>query len=184
MTYLLYPFAALASLAMALVSVLVLNWIVVLFADGAGNLPRWLAYFQTFDASLDEGMHARRRELQAGIGEEWAAFDPFPLTWFERYRNRALWLLRNPSYGFDYYLFGVRWHPVEWRVTTYIDRPDLTLFIARGRGFNVYYHGRFGMLKIGWKAWNCFNGTDLSRVWGDGTRLPICCTYSPFKRKG
>lgn len=184
MAFLIYPFAVVAALAVDIVCRFFLNWIVAACADEEGNLPRFLSWFQTFDATLDEGMHARRREVQANLGgQDWADFNPYPWTWFDRYKNRALWLFRNSAYGFDYYVFGLRWDPAEWRVIRYFDRDDLTLFIALGRGFNVYYHGRWGMVKLGWKAWNTFDGAGFSRQFGDGTCIPIVFSLSPFKRK-
>lgn len=182
-----YPFAAALSFVIDLACKFFLNWIVAAFADGSGNLPQALKWFQTFDATLDEGMNARRNELAAGIGgDTWAAFDPWPVTWFQRYKNRAFWLFRNSAYGFDYYLLGVPWNPDEWRVVKFVNTESLVLFIAMGRGFNIYAHGRYGMCKIGWKAWNLYQQDTgrFSASWGDGGKIPLTFSLSPFKRRG
>lgn len=187
MLYLSYPFAAIASLVIDILCKLILNWIVALFADDAGNLPRCLKWFQTFDASLDEGMNARRNELAAGLGgDAWAAFIAYPRSQFEIYRNRALWLFRNTGYGFDYYLLGVRWNPNDWRVIRYVETDALLLFIAVGNGFNLYMESRYGMVKLGWKAWNLFNRSTgmFSGSWGDDRRIPVTFSLTPFKRRG
>lgn len=181
-----YPFAALLALLFDVVAKFLLNWIVAAFADVSGNLPRALKWFQTFDAPLDQGAINRRDELIAGVGDTWAAFNPNPVSWFQRYKNRALWLFRNTGYGFDYYLLGVQWHPEEWRVVRFVNTPELVLFIAIGRGFNIYAHGRYGMAKLGWKAWNLYQQDTgkWSAAWGDGGRIPVTFSLSPFKRRG
>jgi hypothetical protein len=187
MLYLAYPFAAIASLVIDILCKLILNRIVVLFADDNGNLPRALKWFQTFDATLDEGMYARRNELAAGLGgDTWAAFIAYPSTPEETYQNREKWLFRNTGYGFDYYLLGVRWNPNDWRVIRFVETDALLLFIAVGNGFNIYIESRYGMVKLGWKAWNLFNRNTrtFSGSWGDDNRIPITFSLTPFKRRG
>lgn len=49
-----YPFLALFSLLFTALAMLGVNWWAPLFADKKGNLPYWLKWFQSFDASLDE----------------------------------------------------------------------------------------------------------------------------------
>jgi hypothetical protein len=188
-----YAVAVLVSLAIDVAARFCLNWIVAALCDDSGNLPRCLRWFQTFDDDCDAGMRARRNELrQSPPGDTWAAFAPFPVTWLDRYRNRALWLFRNSSYGFSYYLFGRSFKPWKWVVARHIDTPALTLFIATGpRGaFNVYYHGQFGMCKLGWKAWNYYvpaAGDSPARwkasPWGSMWRVPMTFSINPFKRK-
>ncbi|WP_407059060.1 hypothetical protein ACKZDW_13410 [Ralstonia syzygii subsp. celebesensis] len=168
----LYPVFVLASLAATAVACLLVNWWAPLLADRNGNLPRWLAWFQTFDASLDAGW--RDGYIAASWGD----------TPLRRFLARVYWLYRNPAYGWDYWALGVPFDPIGWRVVRYIESDALTLFVAVGNGFNVYYHGRFGMLKLGWKAWNCWEGDDWKpEPFGPVWRLPLAFTVSPFKRK-
>jgi len=145
---LLYPFMAIGSLATTLISILFFNWWVVLFADANGNLPRWLSYFQTFDAPIPKG-----------------------------YLNGVKWLMRNPAYGFDYYVFGIPWNPENWTVHTFNKSGTTTLFVATGDGaFNIYFSSPVINIKLGWKAWNNFTDGKFNSNFGDGTRLPICLT--------
>ncbi len=168
----LYPYLALASLLATLFAMLAVNWWAPLFIDEQGNLPRWLKWFQPFDASLNEAW-------QGGyLDSSWGASP------FKRYLSRVYWLYRNPAYGFDYWLFGLPFNPEEWRVLYYTETPELVLFFAIGNGFNLYYHGRFGMLKLGWKAWNRWDGNGWEMPnWQHYARIPLCFTVSPFKRR-
>uniref|UniRef100_UPI0025EAAF3C DUF7338 family protein n=1 Tax=uncultured Ralstonia sp. TaxID=114715 RepID=UPI0025EAAF3C len=105
-------------------------------------------------------------------------------TRWRRFLARAWWLYRNPAYGWDYWPLGVSFDPSAWRVLRYIDTDTLTLFVAIGNGFNLYYRGRFGMLKLGWKAWNCWDGSNWkAEPFGPSWRLPLAFTVSPFKRR-
>ncbi len=167
-----YPLFALASLLATLIAVFFVNWWAPLFADDQGNLPPWLKWFQTFDASLDAGW--QDGYLDPSWGE----------TPFKRYLARVYWLYRNPAQGFDYWPFGLPFDTTQWRVIRYIDTPEQVLFVAIGNGFNIYYHGRFGMAKLGWKAWNYWQGRDWRNTpWGPQWRVPLCCSINPFKRR-
>ena len=170
-----YPFLAAMDFAFTLLACLLFNWWVPLFADSNGNLPACLKWFQTFDASLDAGWKDGYFAYQAPI-------TPLALYWL-----RVRWLYRNPGYGFSYWVDGIAFDPSQWTVThNEIDATTgKTLWIARGpRGaFNINYLGRWGNAKLGWKAWNYWNGTAWKTTpWGPVWRTPICFTYTPFKR--
>ncbi|MBN4667885.1 hypothetical protein HUS70_13870 [Pandoraea nosoerga] len=167
-----YPAYVVATWAVVVFAVLCVNWWAVLLADDDGNLPSWLRWFQTFDASIDAGW-------RDGY---------FPTEWGEtprmRYLARVLWLLRNPAYGLDYWLFGLTFDARGWRVLANIERDDLVLFFAVGNGVNLYYHGPLGEAKIGWKAWNYWLGNAWRETpWGPAWQIPVCATYNPFKRR-
>lgn len=66
--------------------------ILPLFANENGWLPNYLNWFQTPDNSLD-----------GDSGFEIV----FPKT-MNRYLRRVLWLLRNPLYGFDHDVLGIK----------------------------------------------------------------------------
>jgi hypothetical protein len=165
----LYPAMALLSLGFMLFSMLLVYPWLPLFANAQGEVPRYLKWFVTFDASLDEGWkggYLHPRWGQSG---------------FMRYLARLYWLYRNPGYGFDYDVLGLPFDQKQWRVLRTIESPTLVLFIALGPAFNIYAHGRFGMLKLGWKAWNQWDGTQWKRTpW---SKVPLCCSWSPFKRR-
>lgn len=167
-----YPAYVVATWAGVVFAIMCVNWWAVLLADDDGNLPRALRWFQTFDASIDAGW-------KDGY---------FPADWGRtpsmRYVARVLWLLRNPAYGVDYWLFGLTFNTSSWRVLADIERDDLVLFFALGNGLNLYYHGRFGEAKLGWKAWNYWQGNAWRKTpWGPAWRVPVCATYNPFKRR-
>ncbi len=169
----LYPLLALLSLFFTALAMLGVNWWAPLFADAHGNLPCWLKWFHSFDASLNEAWEG------GYLAPSWGASP------FKRYLARVYWLYRNPVYGFDYWLFGLPFLAKEWRVIRYVESSQLVLFIAVGNGFNVYYHGRLGMLKLGWKAWNYWEGRSWRKTpWGPQWRVPLCCSINPFKRRG
>lgn len=188
MIYLRYAICAVLVIALDLLSRCFFNWLVVLFCDEDGNLPRWCYYWQTFDNTCDEGMNCARAEILAGVGGVWKDFDPYPPTKFARYMNRVQWLNRNCCYGFEYFVFGIPWVKADWTVTTFVNTPERTKFVAWSKQghFNLYYHGKFGMYKLGWKAWNLndMQGgfTDSNGMGGKG-RIPIVVSANPFKTK-
>ncbi|RRW94284.1 DUF7338 family protein [Pandoraea apista] len=172
LTFTIYPAYVIASWAGAIFAVLFVNWWAVLLADEDGNLPRWLSWFQTFDASIDAGWKDGYFPYEWGASPSW------------RYVARVRWLLRNPGYGIDYSLFGLTFDPACWRVLVNIERYDLVLFFSIGNGWNLYYEGRFGQAKLGWKAWNYWQGNAWRDMpWGPAWRVPVCATYNPFKRR-
>lgn len=176
MFLLLYPFMALLSLTLALVTI-VLSPILPLFTRSDGNLPSWLYWFQTFDNTLDAGW-----KVQGNYGTY--LIDGTIPTGLTLYWYRVLWLCRNPSYGFDYFLLGMAIDTSQIRVTTFTP----AVFVAWGPNghFNVYYTGRWGELKLGWKI-RAYWDDQLAQwrpdtyMWGPERRTMICFTYNPFK---
>lgn len=152
MMMLVYPFYNFAMIVITLLCWWLLNPIVVLFVDDNGNLPRWLSYFQTFDAPLPKG-----------------------------YKEGLAWLNRNPAYGFDLNVFGIKWTPSDWRVLYDEEDDDRRLFLAIGANgaFSMYYRNKKinKYLKFGWKAWNYYdrNTMTFSRDWeGTNGKIPAC----------
>lgn len=184
MYYALFAVLAIVDIVMDIVCKLFLNWVVVIFADKAGNLPRFLYWFQTFDATLYQGQLARERDLQYGK-TKYPEFIPYPMTGWQRYLNRGLWLFRNTGYGFNYFLFGLKWEPETWKVLRLVNTPEKSVFFAVGRrGFNFYHRSKYGRYNLGWKARNMYDektGT-FSRVWGDGSKVPLICSINPFRK--
>jgi len=74
----------------------ILNPIIVLFSDSSGNLPPYLSWFQTQDASLDQ--------TPEFIAENW----PYLVgtSKIKVYLQRLFWLSRNCAYGFAYSVCG------------------------------------------------------------------------------
>lgn len=168
-----YPFLALADILVTLFAWSAVNWWVPIFADRHGYLPRWLKWFQTFDASLDWGWQGGTPGFNPDGSQHW---------------NRVKWIYRNPAYGFAYWALGISFDPARWRVRRFVSTPSLELFVATGPNglFNLYYHGRLGMLKLGWKAWNYYDtstGRWKTKPWGPVWRAPATFSVSPFKRR-
>lgn len=170
--FLLIPISILLDLAATVIAVLFVNWWAPLFAyDGevmdrgvatkGPRLPEWLAWFDTFDGTLDAG-------LQPGETSS--------------YWTRMRWLYRNPAYGFSYWALGARFIPGEW----WVERCDSDTFHATSQdgrfNWNVV---RFGLrIKLGWKAWNYFQAWDKSwdtRPWGPEMRVPFVFSISLAK---
>lgn len=126
----------------------ILASLLAIFADTSGNLPRYLRYFQTFDASLDAGW----KDGYFRINWEFAGRFPAIALWW----NRTRWLWRNPGYTFDYEVLGIRWYAEDWEVLHHTD----TIFLAlnlREAAFNLNLNIWRIRFKLGWKAWNHYN---------------------------
>jgi len=158
---------------------MILTPVIALFTQSDGNLPAYLKWFQTFDATVDEGWKN-------------GYFGTFltPPTGFKLYWFRMLWLWRNPAYGFCYYLLGENFDPENWVITKWVKTDTVSYFIAKskdGKLFNVSYGGPKGSYKLGWKAWNYFQGIDQDgkaiwskTPWGPEMRVPVCFTVNPL----
>lgn len=158
MYLILYPFMALASVSLAGLTWLFAPLLARYVDPTTGNLPKYLYWFQTFDATCFEGR--KPQYGMTGTDQEVA----------------AAWLRRNPGYGFDYWPLGIAFDPTEWRIV----RNDGKWFIALGPNGKFNVESSFG-LKLGWKAWNYvdhntgeFFGPDYS--WGPEHRTSLCFT--------
>ena len=187
MTYIKWIVFTVLSFLISLLSWVIINPILCLFPKG-NDLRFGKKYWQTFDNDLYFGQRAEEDEILTG-GDTWKSFTPFPKTAWQRYLNRLKWLTRNCCYGWSYYAFGIKWVKADWTITPFINTPEKTLFIAKSSTghFNIYYHGKFGMCKIGWKAWNVFDSLKVEFNNIDGMagmgRIPHVFSVNPFKTK-
>lgn len=170
-----YPLLALADLAFTLFAVVCCNWWAAWFASRDGWLPHWLAWLQTFDAPLDAGWRDGYKGYRAPTG-----------AW-SRWWQRTMWLYRNTGYGFGYWPLGTSFDPARWVVLHDEMSAERDLFIAQGPDgtFNLSYYGRWGTLKLGWKAKNGYArgvGWIPHWQWGPERRIPLTFSYSPFRR--
>jgi hypothetical protein len=172
-----WPFLALLSLLISGITWVIAPLLAV-FTKGDGNLPKFLYWFQTFDATLDQGW------LQGSFGDyTTTGVKPTGWTlWYYRFR----WLQRNPGYGFDYWPLGAAMDVSKWTVV----RNDASWQIYKGpNGLFCIRSMKTGVApKIGWKAWAYFNTTtntdgsvtltaqDAYYSWGPSHRVPICIT--------
>ena len=129
------------------------------------KLPSWLAWCDTFDADLDQGV---RDGTIVGTSTYW---------------NRVKWLYRNCGYGFSYWAIGADFVRSDWRVVLWRERPDRLTFIAVSQSghFNILVT-RYGLrVKLGWKAWNYYDTTIRKwsdQPWGPDWRVPFVFSVS------
>lgn len=148
----LYPLLAFLSILFTILT-MILSPLLALIANSEGNLPWCLRWFQTFDASLDEGW-------KSGLFWKSTIFDPaLVVRWFLRMR----WLWRNPGCGFDLFL-GVSYVAHEW--TVHHESEDT--FLAFGPGWRFEYQGKHWHL--GWKACHNLNAKYGTPYW---ERIPL-----------
>lgn len=153
--------------------------IIVLFAKSDGYLPKWLNWFQTFDAPLDGDLSwLNNRPYKSESGR------------YQRYINRCYWLWRNSLYGFSRSVLGVK-HiegedllltgDVQTSETSSHSGSVLRKLYQNGElvAFQYYRVSQWGSsskctrLNIGWKLWA-----------GQGDVAMICHSYTPFKHFG
>lgn len=147
-----------------------LNWWAPIFANEQGWLPPWLIWLQTFDNSLDEGWQGGTYDI------------PVPTNKWQRHWARVKWLWRNSAYGFSYWPMGKEFNPTEWTIVRW-DEQVHHLTGPAGQ-FSYIYEGKWGQLKLGWKAWNYWDNDHWRTTsWGPEWRVPIVFGYTPFKRK-
>lgn len=150
--------------------------LIPLFVDSTGWLTKWLWWFQTPDASLD--------------GDSgWQNVNKHPIVnKLPRYMRRVLWLIRNPSYGFNWTILASEPLPKEWKFKGDItcDRSlDKTswVYITCGN----YWHFRCYLkypkinycfqLNVGWNLHEmCVNGVH------EGQKAKYRFTPHPFKK--
>ena len=184
MTYIKYGFLTILNLLFTLFAVIVAPFVAT-FADKDGNLPDFLAWFATFDASLDAGWKDGYFPRKNGPDYSVVAPKNIELWWL-----RTRWLWRNPAYGFCYWVLGTPFNPEDWTVETFIQEGNYTKFIARSKDghFCIGYNGPLGSYKFGWKAWNYFQKLDENgkpvwndKPWGPEWIAPISFSPNPFK---
>jgi hypothetical protein len=149
--FLLYPLMTIASILFYVLT-MILAPLLALTADAGGNLPVFLRWFQTFDASLDEGAK------YGYTGSKW---------WI-----RTHWIWRNPGYTFDMNVLGIDWVPEEW-LTVYAKNGVFFAYNSTNWAFNFEY----GRIKLGWKAQNHYDwptGTWVPGNWAAFPKIPIC----------
>ena len=147
------------------------SFIVVLFCNKDGWLPKWLTWFQTQDNSCDAGW-----KIQGNFGTY--LIDGTVPTGLTLYWYRALWLIRNNAYGLCYYPLGIAFDSADWTVTHNFTGAESLLIAHDSHGhFCFMYGGSLGELKLGWKV-NAYwrNGTWSTTPWGPEMRTSLCFT--------
>lgn len=162
------------------------NWLVVLFADEDGELPRILSLWQTWDDSLDVDWFVKEtvpsifrydfdskyRRYCASSDElravnrvrmytaliEGASFSI--LERVQRYFCRTLWLYRNCGYGFSFWLFGAN---VDSRDMVYQENTSDFIYGSDGKGHFIYKNDR---QVCKWFRWCIFFGWKIDEGLG------------------
>lgn len=153
------------------------------------KLPRFLSWFETFDASLDTGWIG-------GYFVPKGQYTPdnMPSYWKRKYYQWR-WLNRNSAYSFSYYPLGIEMNKAAWTIHKYVRKPDTEgnkgyqLFIATStEGYwNINLQGRYGTYKLGWKSWNYWDWEKMdwyedNEPWGPEWRTTLVMSVNPFKR--
>jgi hypothetical protein len=171
MKYTQYTLRTILQLVFTIVAYVLTPFIVPL-CDDKGNLPVWLSWFQTFDASCDAGW-------QDGYFAVTGVPTGYKLWWL-----RTRWLWRNPAYGFCYGPLGIAYDPAQW-VIDEIQTNGATLTLLRAHTIdNKYFcYTDSSGAKFGYKLWWAFDVNwkllpTMPLNHGTRNRLMICFTPS------
>jgi hypothetical protein len=159
------------------------NWIVTPFADEAGELHGVLRYWQTWDDTLDVEWFVKEKvpkflrydfdKHYKTTREQTPELAKYNRTkgavicinnsftvWerIQRYICRTLWLYRNNSYGFAFYLFGINANYEDLNVKRKDYKNGDWYEVVNGRGFWCCpwkFTGQFGWISfyLGWKLY-------------------------------
>lgn len=182
------------------------NWFVVLFADINGELPGIFKYWQTWDNSTacsesvefapkflqyDWAKHYTEHKdsdeyLRSVNRERWyvTCIDPNFTLWerVQRYCCGVLWLTRNCSYGFAFYLLGyTAVPPIE------VTSSENTISAKEKNGGGWMYKNTAKIFSLfGWEVhWNNLLGWKLDTSAQFDTRSMIANRIAFFfKREG
>lgn len=162
------------------------NWLVTPFCDERGELHGFLRYWQTWDDTCDVDWFVKEKvprflrydydrhyKHTTEVTPELARYnrekgcvivldDNFTIKErIQRYFCRTLWLYRNCSYGFAFYLFGIDADYTQLNVKRkdYKNKDWYEIVTGRGCWCNPWkFTGQFGWISfyLGWKlyGWN------------------------------
>ena len=148
------------------------NFIVCLFADENGELPGLLRLWQTYDNNLDSEFFVKekmpkflrydfdkhyrtqRRFIPDGsINYDYTEIiDPVFTKWekFQRYCCRVGWVMRNPAYGFAFYLLGTTYIGSNNTVISNYRDENRSLFFSFDKSNQSVWNGPF-CIHFEWK---------------------------------
>jgi hypothetical protein len=151
--------------------------------DGREYLIKPLYWFQTFDAPVDEwwigGYYKSAFDWSAKLTDA----DFHAWAWW-RYVARVMWLVRNPGYGFGYFLLGFDYGVEVFRRSagvwdsgsnnyefTIVNSPNNSILNRYAFQYQAQWHwsaSRFLRVRIGWKL-------------GVGQRAVFADHFNPFR---
>ncbi|WP_423197463.1 hypothetical protein DFLDMN_001080 [Cupriavidus sp. H19C3] len=170
-----------------------LDWLFPAFANAEGNLPVWLRWFQTHDATLDGVGRDGVIEPRFVASTSWLRTDDgAPRNTLCRYLCRVAWLYRNNAYDFSIDVLGAQgpfqldrasgalYAPVAHASPTnrYPAQGGWRCELYRGANGHLYFHfwwvldrgnGKCHEANVGWK------------IAAGSERAQLVCRYSPWR---
>lgn len=184
------------------------NWVVILFADECGQLPKCLKWWQTYDNPLDvewmatEGIvpkfarydfNRHYKYHYEDKGDDYIIpgyvelLDPNFTLWerFQRYICRLWWIYRNSNYGFSYYVNGRTVDGKDNVILLDINEPNNRQFKSVVKGGNwwsatwcYYYEKPY----CKWFKLRIYLGWKLKSVYSGKQRHMLALFFSPFRK--
>ena len=163
------------------------NWIVCFFADENGELPGFLKMWQTYDNNLDSEFfvkekvpkflrydfdkHYRTRRRWDSVNnidyDYTEIIDPVFTKWekVQRYFCRVGWIMRNPAYGFAFFLLGTVYRGNDNVIISNYRDENRSLFFSYNKSnqsawdgpFCIHFEWRYSKTRrfkmyLGWKT--------------------------------
>ena len=158
LSYVRYAAYALIGLFFTYVVAVLATPIILLFVRPDNNyLPRWLCWFQTFDASVDQGWlgnYFTNTNPSSWWQRIWSYSGSGTPTGLNRFLLRVRWLWRNPAYGFDLWPLGMAYNPDDWIVKVCdVANGQLIKFYAETKDGLHFSYCDSSNRKFGWKLW-------------------------------
>lgn len=159
--YLRYAFLAFVGLIFTYLIAVPLTPLALAFVRSDGFFPTWLCWFQTFDASVDQGWRGAyftNESPKSWWSRIWSYSGTGTPTGLNRFLLRCRWLWRNPAYGFDLYPLGIEYNPDDWNIITcdVTNGRLMRLYAVTKDGRNFSYTDSTNR-KLGWKLWWAFD---------------------------
>ena len=184
------------------------NWLVVLFADEYGQLPKALKLWQTYDNPLDvewmvtEGIvpkfaqydfnrHYKYVPENKGNNHMIPGFvilkDPHFTLWerFQRYVCRLWWIYRNSNYGFSYYVNGRTVDGKDNVILLDINEPNNRQFksiVKDGNWWSATWCYYYEKPYCKWFKLRVYLGWKLKSVYAGKQRHMLALFFSPFRK--
>lgn len=150
------------------------------------TLPRWLKWFDTFDASVDAGW-AGNYFTEKGTYNR----NNLPSYWKRKW-YQIRWLYRNCAYGFAYWLLGTKIDTSDWIIhkCDYQPGKKFIFFAYNSQGyFQFIVRLPRGGLNFGWKILNYYSlerrewyHIETGQPWGPEWRTMHVISFNPFKK--
>lgn len=191
--YLRFALLCVLDLVANLVGYLLLDWWLPLLARADGNLPTWLRWFQTYDATLDGAGAGGGIEPRFVSATSWLRDAAgVPRNRLCRFLCRVAWLYRNNAYGFAYSVLGAPgpfsivdvsaqlWAPYANAepADRYPAQSGKRFELYRGANGRLYFH--FWYVKDRGNG-KCYEANVGWKISADAERAQIVWRWTPFR---